>query len=49
LRVRLLAEGTEGAASGDPRLAGRRVACASPDILALLLAGAPFTIQAAGD
>jgi len=49
LRVRLLAEGTEGAASGDPRLAGRRVACASPDILARLLAGAPFTIQAAGD
>lgn len=47
LRIDLLAEGREGAATNDPRLEGQRLACASPDILTRLAAGAPFRLQPA--
>lgn len=45
LRVALAAAGEEGAATLDERLAGQRVACASPDILTRLAAGVSFKIQ----
>ena len=48
IRVTLLAQGEEGAVGNDAALGGRRVACASPDILSRLVAGAPFSIQAGG-
>lgn len=46
LRVDLAAAGEEGAVSMDSRLAGQRIACASPDILTRLAAGVPFKLQA---
>lgn len=45
LRIALAAAGEEGAATLDNRLAGQRVACASPDILTRLAAGVSFRIQ----
>jgi len=42
LDVAVAASGEEGVASSDTTLAGARVACASPDILTRLLAGAPY-------
>jgi biotin carboxyl carrier protein len=42
LDVAVAAQGEEGVASSDANLAGARVACASPDILTRLLAGAPY-------
>ena len=45
LRVELAAAGEEGVATLDSRLAGSRVACASPDILTRLAAGVSFRIQ----
>jgi len=45
LRIALAAAGEEGAATLDERLAGSRIACASPDILTRLAAGVPFRIQ----
>ncbi|HUW50490.1 MAG TPA: efflux RND transporter periplasmic adaptor subunit [Sulfuricella sp.] len=45
LRIALAAAGEEGAATLDDRLAGQRVACASPDILTRLAAGVSFKIQ----
>lgn len=45
LSVTLAAEGEEGAATIDPRLASQRVVCASPDILTRLAAGAAFKVQ----
>jgi len=45
LRVALAAAGEEGAATLDSRLAGQRVACASPDILTRLAAGVSFRVQ----
>lgn len=42
LDVAVAAHGEEGVASTDVNLAGVRVACASPDILTRLLAGAPY-------
>ncbi|MDP2962978.1 MAG: HlyD family efflux transporter periplasmic adaptor subunit [Sulfurimicrobium sp.] len=45
LNVQLAAEGEEGAASLDPRLASQRVVCASPDILTRLAAGTAFKLQ----
>lgn len=49
ISVTLAAQGEEGAVADDAALAGRRVVCASPDILSRLLAGAPFTIQSGGE
>lgn len=49
IRVTLAAQGEEGAVADDAALAGRRVVCASPDILSRLVAGAPFTIQSGGE
>lgn len=49
IRVTLAAQGEEGAVGSDAALAGRRVVCASPDILSRLVAGAPFTIQSGGE
>ncbi|MBZ0091561.1 MAG: hypothetical protein K8F27_04990, partial [Sulfuricellaceae bacterium] len=46
LRVALAAAGEEGDATLDGRLAGQRVACASPDILTRLAAGVGFRLQA---
>lgn len=46
LRVALAAAGEEGDATLDGRLAGQRVACASPDILTRLVAGVSFRLQA---
>lgn len=43
-RVTLAASGEEGVAVPDGDLARQRVLCASPDILARLAAGAPFTL-----
>lgn len=45
LRIALAAAGEEGVATLDNRLAGSRVACASPDILTRLAAGVSFRIQ----
>lgn len=45
LRIALAAAGEEGSATLDNRLAGQRVACASPDILTRLVAGVSFRIQ----
>ncbi|MDD5241821.1 MAG: efflux RND transporter periplasmic adaptor subunit [Sulfuricella sp.] len=45
LRIALAAAGEEGAATLDDRLAGQRVACASPDILTRLAAGVSFKVQ----
>lgn len=45
LRIALAAAGEEGSATLDSRLAGSRVACASPDILTRLAAGVSFRIQ----
>lgn len=45
LRIALAAAGEEGAATLDEKLAGQRVACASPDILTRLAAGVPFRVQ----
>lgn len=45
LSISLAAEGEEGAATLDERLKGRRVACASPDILTRLAAGTPYRLQ----
>lgn len=42
LDVAITAQGEEGVASHDQALVGARVACASPDILTRLLAGAPY-------
>jgi multidrug efflux pump subunit AcrA (membrane-fusion protein) len=42
LDVAVAASGEEGVASTDANLAGARIACASPDILTRLLAGAPY-------
>ncbi|HUX62242.1 efflux RND transporter periplasmic adaptor subunit [Sulfuricella sp.] len=44
LRIALAAAGEEGAATLDKRLAGQRVACASPDILTRLAAGVSFRV-----
>jgi len=44
LDVSVAAQGEEGVASTDAALAGARVACASPDILTRLLAGAPYVV-----
>lgn len=41
------AEGDEGVALAEPTLAGAEIACASPDILARALAGAPVQVRAA--
>ncbi|MBS4095809.1 MAG: hypothetical protein KGZ83_03105 [Sulfuricella sp.] len=41
-KLTLAASGEEGAATRDEGLAGQHIACASPDILARLAAGAPF-------
>jgi hypothetical protein len=49
IRVAIAAQGEEGAVAHDAALAGRRVICASPDILSRLVAGAPFTIQSGGE
>jgi hypothetical protein len=49
IRVILAAQGEEGAVASDTALAGRRVVCASQDILSRLVAGAPFTIQFSGE
>jgi len=46
IRVVLAAVGQEGAVAADANLAGRRVVCGSPDVLARIVAGAPFTLQA---
>lgn len=46
--VVLAGTGEEGAAALDARLAGRRAACASPDILARLAAGVPFRLRPGG-
>jgi len=43
-RVTLAASGEEGAATLAENLAQQRIACASPDILARLAAGAPFKL-----
>ncbi|MBS4095799.1 MAG: HlyD family efflux transporter periplasmic adaptor subunit [Sulfuricella sp.] len=48
IRVTLTAQGEEGAVGSDAALGGRRVVCASPDILSRLVAGAPFSIQVSG-
>ena len=45
LRIALAAAGEEGAATLDERLAGSRIACASPDILTRLAAGVPFRLK----
>jgi len=42
LDVAVAAQGEEGVASSDTNLIGARIACASPDILTRLLAGAPY-------
>jgi len=44
LDVAVAAQGEEGVASTDANLIGARIACASPDILTRLLAGAPYSI-----
>jgi hypothetical protein len=44
LDVAVAAQGEEGVASSDANLAGARVACASPDVLTRLLAGAPYVV-----
>jgi len=44
LEVAMAAQGEEGVASNDANLVGARIACASPDILTRLLAGAPYVI-----
>jgi len=46
IHVTIAAQGEEGSVATDTTLAGRRVVCASPDILSRLVAGAPFSIQA---
>ncbi len=43
--ARLAAEGDEGVALADQALDGAEIACASPDILARALAGAPLTVH----
>ncbi|MFA7240380.1 MAG: HlyD family efflux transporter periplasmic adaptor subunit [Sulfuricellaceae bacterium] len=45
LRIAFAAQGEEGMVANDTALDGRRVVCASPDILSRLVAGAPFTLQ----
>lgn len=49
IQVTIVAHGEEGAVASDAALAGRRVVCASPDILSRLVAGAPFSIKAGGE
>ena len=49
IRVTLAAQGEEGSVATDAALAGRRVVCGSPDVLARLVAGAPFALQPAKD
>lgn len=44
LEVAIAAQGEEGVASSDANLDGARIACASPDILTRLLAGAPYVV-----
>lgn len=44
LDVAVAAQGEEGVASIDANLIGARIACASPDILTRLLAGAPYVV-----
>ncbi len=44
LEVAVTAHGEEGVASTDTALIGARIACASPDILTRLLAGAPYVV-----
>jgi len=44
LDVAVAAQGEEGVASSDANLVGARIACASPDILTRLLAGAPYVV-----
>ena len=44
LDVAVAAQGEEGVASTDTNLVGARIACASPDILTRLLAGAPYVV-----
>lgn len=46
-KLALAASGEEGAATLDTALDGQKLACASPDILARLAAGAPFQSAAA--
>ncbi|MGQ9660575.1 MAG: efflux RND transporter periplasmic adaptor subunit [Thermochromatium sp.] len=45
LEVAVAAQGEEGVASTDMRLVAAPVACASPDILIRLLAGAPYVAE----
>lgn len=45
IRITLAAQGEEGAVAADNRLAGRRVVCGSPDLLARLVSGVPFTLS----
>jgi len=44
LEVAVAAQGEEGVASQDTNLVGAHIACASPDILTRLLAGAPYVV-----
>jgi len=44
LEVAVAAQGEEGVASQDTNLVGIHIACASPDILTRLLAGAPYVV-----
>jgi multidrug efflux pump subunit AcrA (membrane-fusion protein) len=44
LDVAVAAQGEEGVASSNANLIGARIACASPDILTRLLAGAPYVV-----
>lgn len=46
IRVTIAAHGEEGSVAADANLAGRRILCASPDVLSRLVAGAPFSLQA---
>ncbi len=44
LDMAVAAQGEEGVASSDTNLISARIACASPDILTRLLAGAPYVV-----
>ena len=46
IKVKLGAQGSEGAVAADTSLAGKRVVCGSPDLLSRVVAGVPFTFQA---
>lgn len=45
IKVKLGAQGSEGAVAADKALAGKRVVCGSPDLLSRVVAGVPFTLQ----